>query len=95
VRGEPDVERQHPELLQHLQDAAFRRDRQREDHQIDARTPSELHQVVDGAELALAGDFRTAAGVATVVEQADDLDAGIRLAPQLLDHARARIAAPD
>ncbi len=92
---QPDVDRQHPQFLQHLQDAALRRNRQREDHQIDARAPSEFHQVIDRAELALAGAFHAGAIVAAVIEQPDDLDAAVLLPPQLLDHMRAGFAAAD
>src|SRR6185437_5618712 len=93
--SKPDIDRQHPQLLQHLQDAAFRRNRQREDHQIDARAAAEFDQIVDRAELALSGAFGAAAIVAAVVEQADDFDAGILLPPQILDHSTAEIAAAD
>jgi hypothetical protein len=77
MRSEPDIDRQDPELLQHLQDAALGRDRQCEDHEIDARLARELDQIVDGAELraARAGDRR--AILATVVEHADDANIGI------------------
>ncbi len=85
VRGEADVDRQHPELLEHLQDAAFRRDRQREDHQIDAGVAGELHEIVDGAELGHAGAARRAALVAAVVEHADDADVGIALRGERAD----------
>ena len=95
VGGEADVERQHPQFLQHLQDAVLRRDRQREDHQIDARAAAELDQVVDAAELGLAGAFGAGAVVTAVVEQADDLDAGILLPMQFFDHVRAGFAAAD
>ncbi len=56
---------------------------------------AEFDQIVDGAELALAGAVGAAALVAAVVEQADDLDAGILLPPQLLDHVLAGLAAAD
>ena len=95
VRGKPDVERQHPQLLQHLQDALFSRDRQREDDEIDAGAAAELNQVVDAAELAVAGGFGAGAVVGAVVEQADDLDAGILLPAQFLDHLGADLAAAD
>ena len=62
VGGEPDVDRQHPQLLQHLQDAAFRRDRQREDDEIDAGVAGELDEVVDGAELGNAVAARRGCG---------------------------------
>ncbi len=93
--GEPDVDRQHPQFLQHLQDAVFRRNRQRKDHQINACAPAELDQVVDHPEFALAGAVGAAALVAAVVEQADDLDAGILLLPQLFDDVFTGHAAAD
>ena len=95
VGGEPDVDRQHPQFFQHLQDAVFRRDRQRKDHQIDARAPPEFDQVVDDAEFALTGAVGAAALIAAVVEQADDLDAGILLPLQLHDNMLAGHAAAD
>ena len=51
VRGEADVDRQHPELAQHLQDALLGGDRQREDHEIDAGRAREFDEIVDVAEL--------------------------------------------
>ena len=56
MRGQADVDWKHPELLQHLQDAAFGRNRQRKDHQIDAGAAREFDEVVDRAELAQTGD---------------------------------------
>ena len=49
VRRQPDIDRQHPQRLKHLQDAVLGRDRQREDHQIDTGRAGEFHQIVDGA----------------------------------------------
>ena len=95
MRGKTNVDRKHPQFFQHLQNARFRRNRQREDHEIDARAPAELDEVVDGAQLALAGAIGAAAIIAAIVEQADDVDAGVLLPPQFLDHARAGIAAAD
>jgi len=51
VGGEPDVDREHLEFLEHLQDARFSRDRQRHDHEVDACAPRDLDQIVDGPEL--------------------------------------------
>ncbi len=62
MRRQPDVDRQHPELLEHLQDAALGRDRQREDHQVDAGAARELDQLVDGAELLAVRGRRRARG---------------------------------
>src|SRR5262249_30997661 len=64
VRREPDIDRQHPQLLEHLQDAALGRDRQREENKIDAGLARELDQVVDGAELLVAADAYLRAPVA-------------------------------
>lgn len=47
VGGEPDVDRQDPELLQKLQNALLRRQRQRDDQHVDARQARELHGFVD------------------------------------------------
>ena len=68
VSGEPDVKRQNPQFLQHLQNPGFRRDRQRKNHEINARAPAELQQIVDAAEFALAGAVSVATVVATIVE---------------------------
>ena len=89
MRREPDIDRQHPQLLEHLQDAALGHDRQREDHEIDAGPPRELDQIVDGAELARAGDRLRRAVVAAVVEQADHAHVGIAL---IADRRRQRLA---
>ena len=86
VRREADVDRQHPELLQHLQDAALGRDRQREDHEIDAGAAREFDEIVDACRACgrPAHDGRRAV-VAAVVEHADDADVGVAL------RARARV----
>jgi hypothetical protein len=79
VGGKPDVDGKHPKLLQHLQDAVFCRDWQREYDEIDARAAAEFHELVDRAEFAFAGDLGLRAFVAPVVEDADDLDARVLL----------------
>ncbi len=56
VCREPDVDRQHPQLAQHLQNAGLGGDRQREDDQIDACATAEGDEVIDGPELGKAGD---------------------------------------
>ena len=55
VGRQADVDRQHPQLLQHFEDARFRRDRQREQHEVDAGAAGEFDDVVDLAELWAAG----------------------------------------
>jgi hypothetical protein len=90
VRGEPDIDRQHPQLLEHLQDAALGRDRQRKQDQIDAGLARELDQIVDGAELLMAANTGRRAPVAAIVEHADDAHVGIRLHRQRL-HQRVTI----
>ena len=71
MRREPDVDRQHPELLQHFEHALFGAQRHRDDDQIDARLPREFEQVGDAAELGQARDRFRRALVVAVVEQAD------------------------
>ena len=96
MRGKPDVDRQHPELFEHLQDAALGRDRQRKDHEIDAGPPRELYEVIDGAELARAVCALRRTFVAAVVEHSDHAHIGIALLPQRLDQRLAgRPAAND
>ena len=77
--GEADIDRQHPELLEHLQDAALGGDRQRENHKIDARPPREFDEIVDGTELARAVGSVRRAVLAAVVEQSDHANVGIAL----------------
>ncbi|MEY9311464.1 hypothetical protein ABH977_006676 [Bradyrhizobium ottawaense] len=87
--GEADVDRQHPELLQHFQDARFRRDRQREQHEIDAGAAGEFDDVVDLAELARAGAGIERAAVVAVVEHAQHVDVGILLRFERFDQLLA------
>ena len=51
MRGKADVDGEHPQLLQHFEDAALRRDRQGKDDEIDARLARELEQIIYGAKL--------------------------------------------
>src|SRR4029077_2418698 len=95
MRREADVYRQHPELLQHLQDAAFGRDRQRENHEIDTGLAREFDEIVDRAELVQACARHRGAIVATVVEHADETHIRVALAIQRGDEMLARIAAAD
>src|SRR6185312_10850229 len=56
---------------------------------------AEFHEIVDRAELALTRDLGLRAVVAAVVEDADDLDAGVLLALERLDNPASRVAAAD
>jgi hypothetical protein len=95
VRGQPDIDRQHPQLLEHLQDTALGRDRQREDHEIDARGAGEFDEIVDGAELGHARASGRAAVVVAVVEGADDMHVGVALRGERADQRFAVIVAAD
>ena len=75
----PDIDRQHPQLLQHLQNARLGRDRQREQHEVDAGAARQFDDVVDLAELGAAGAGIHRAVVVAVVEHAEHLDVGIVL----------------
>ena len=90
-----DVDRQHPQLLQHLQDARFRRDRQREDHQVDAGAAREFDQIVDRAELEKPGHHIGRAFVAAIVERADDADVTVALRRDRVDQRSALLVGAD
>ncbi|GAA0006656.1 hypothetical protein BRDID11002_66620 [Bradyrhizobium diazoefficiens] len=62
----------------------FRRDRQREQHEIDAGAAGELDDIVDLAELARAGAGVQRPAVVAVVEHAEYVDVGIVLRLQCL-----------
>ena len=95
VRREADVDRQHPQLLEHLQDARFRRYWQREDHKVDAGESGELDEVIDSAELGLAGTQDRRAVFAAVIEQADEAHVAVGLRVERRDQRFARAAAAD
>ena len=80
-----DVDRQHPQLLQHFENARLRRDRQREQHEVDAGAAGEFDDVVDLAELRVAGAGVERAIVVAVVEHAEHVDVGIGLCVERLD----------
>ena len=82
VRGEADVDRQHPELFQHLQDAALGGNRQREDHQINPGVAGDLDQVVHRTKFLHALAACRAALIVAIVEYADDAHVGSRAARQ-------------
>src|SRR5580692_687877 len=85
VGGKPDVDRQHPQLLQHFEDPRLRRNRQREQHEVDAGAAGEFDDVVDLAEFRAAGAGFQRAGVVAVIEYAEDVDIGIVLRLERLD----------
>jgi len=95
VRRQPDIDRQYPQLLEHLQDAVLGRDRQREDHQIDAGRTGEFDQVLDRAELGNALAACRAAVVAAIVEYPDDANVGIALRRNRADQCLAAAAGAD
>ena len=95
VRGKADVDRQHPQLLQHFEDAGLRRDRQREQHEIDAGAAGEFDDVVDLAEFRAAGAGIERAVVVTVVEHAEHVDVGIVLLVERLDQLLAVLVGAD
>ena len=95
VRGQSDIDRQHPQLLQHFQDAGLRRDRQREQHEVDAGAAGEFDDVVDLAELRAAGARIERAVVVAVVEHAEHVDVGIVLLVQRLDQLLAALVGAD
>ncbi len=95
MRGEPDVDRQHPELAQHLQDALLGGDRQREDGEIDARLARVFDEIVDVAELGEAFDRQRRAGVAAIVEHAEQPDLGGIGLGEIADEVAREFAAAD
>src|ERR1700730_14908645 len=66
VGGKPDVDRQHPQFLQHFENPRLRRNRQREQHEVDTGAAGKFDDIVDLAEFcaAPAGFPRAAVGAA-------------------------------
>ena len=95
MRSEPDIDRQHPEFAQHLQEPLLRRDRQREDHEIETRVAREFDEIVDGSELWKAADYIGRTVIDTIVEEAADAQIGALLRHQVLQHLFRRCAAAD
>ena len=95
MRGEADVDRQHPELAHHLQEPFFGRDRQRDEQQVDARAAREFHEIVDGAEFGHAAGGGRRAVIGAVVEQAADVQIGVLLCAQGVDQGGAGRSAAD
>ena len=95
MRGEPDVDRQHPELAQHLQQALLRRNRQGENDEIEPRAPGEFDQFVNAAELRETRDDIGRARVGAVVEDAKDAQIAVVLSGERAQHGFGRRAAAD
>ena len=95
VRRQADVDRQHPQLLQHFQDARLGRNRQREQHEVDAGAAGEFDDIVDLAELRAAGAGIERAVVVAVVEHAEHVDVGIVLGLERLDQLLAVLVGAD
>src|ERR1700731_2559567 len=67
VGGKPDVDRQHPQFLQHFQNPRLRRNRQREQHEVDTGAAGKFDDIVDLAEFCAArAGFQRATVVAVV-----------------------------
>ena len=95
VGGQADIDRQHPQLLQHFENPRLRRNRQREQHEIDAGAAGEFDDVVDLAEFRAAGAGVERAVVVAVVEHAEHVDVGIVLALERLDQLFAVLVGAD
>ena len=95
VGGQANVDRQNPELAQHLEDAFFRRDRQGEDDEIDARAAREFHEIVDRAEFREADHDIGRTIVGAIVEHAADAQIGVTLGGEFAQHLFARRPAAD
>ena len=95
MRGEPHVDRQHPQLAQHLQDALLGGDRQREHREVDAGLARIGDEFVDIAELGETLDGLGRARVAAVVEHAEQLDLGGVGLGEIADQLAGEIAAAD
>src|SRR5450631_162914 len=95
VGGKPDVHRQHPQLLQHFQNPRLRRNRQREQHEIDPGAAGEFDDVVDLAKFRAAGAGVECAIVVAVIEHAEDIDVGIVLEVERLDQLFAVLVGTD
>src|ERR1700692_1542464 len=95
VRGKPDVDRQNPQLLQHFENPRLRRNRQREQHEVDAGAPGKFDDIVDLAEFRAAGTGLERAIVVAVVEHTEDIDVRIVLVLERLDQLFAVLVGAD
>ena len=72
MHRQANIDGQNLKLLQQVQQALFRRDRQGDDQQVQARIARIFHELVDIAELGIAGDDRRDPVGAAIVEHPDD-----------------------
>jgi hypothetical protein len=79
VRRQADIDRQYPQLLEHMKNTAFRRDRQRKDYEIYPGFAGKLDDVVDNAEIGHAIANRKTSAVVAVIKHADHVQIGIAL----------------
>src|SRR6185312_1169898 len=93
--AEPDVDGQHPELLQDLQQSGLGGQGKGNGEEIDPRAAGEVDELGDGPELAVGTDGRRRAAVVTIVEDADDVDIASIGGFQCLDQAPGRLATAD
>src|SRR5580704_8450345 len=93
--GKPDVDRQDPQFLQHFENPRLRRNRQREQHEIDAGAAGEFDDIVDLAEFRAAGTGLECAIVVAVIEHAEHIDVRILLNPERLDQLFAVLVRAD
>ncbi|MNE28263.1 hypothetical protein D3C80_1216990 [compost metagenome] len=90
-----DIDRQHPELAQKLENACLGAERQGDDQHIEFRQTGEFHQFRKGAKLRITGDNLGRALALPVVENPADTDIIVRLLLQRADEVSGRIAAAD
>ena len=95
VRGQPDIDRQHPQLLQHFQNSRLGRNRQGEQHEVDAGAPRKFHDVVHLAALGAAGAGVQRAAVIAVVEHAENIEIGILLDIEKLNQLFSALVGAD
>ena len=69
-----NVDRQYPQFLQHFENARLRRNRQCEQHEVDAGAAGEFNDIVDLAELRTSGAGFKRAVVVAIVEHAENVD---------------------
>src|ERR1700694_5461884 len=95
VGGKPDVYRQHPQFFQHLENPRLRRNRQREQHQVDAGAAGKFDDIVDLAEFCAARAGFQRAIVVAVIEYAEDVDIRIVLGLERFDQFFAVLVRAD
>ncbi len=95
MRREPNVDRQNPELAQHLQQALFGGNRQGKDNEVYSRAAREFDEIVDRAELGKSRHNLGRALVRPVVENTENLQIGLKLLGELLQEAIGGRSAAD